>query len=290
MKRLSKTKTIFFLFLSFLMQQGIHAQKAWILPATIDPNDTVTIMVDLKKCNCQRTLNADSLYLWTFLPRDRDTGELTYNGIWTKSRERLRMTNNGNNVWSYKMIPTVFYGVSATTLFEKDIYFYVKKKDGTGIGGSGCDQDATEELSIILEPPVTGPQKVKCFPIQSNLDSLSISENDVFTVIYNNNLEEKSTLKNMNDFYVFVQAIGSNNFTYTYGNLGNLGATPELVMSGDGKGLFKYSCIPSELFKTKIPAGVKVKTLKIQFARKTATGVKDIVDKTYTFYLNNACN
>lgn len=276
--------------LTIIVIGGLQAQKAWVTPANINPNDTITIYVDLKQCTCQRTLNADSLYLWTWLPRDRDSGEATYNGKWTKSNDALKMTHAGNNVWYYKMIPVDFYGITATTLFEKDIYFYLKKKDGTGIGGSGCDRDATEELSIILEPPVTGPTKVRCFPVKTAGDTLSISQNDAFTVIYNNNLEEKTTLKDMKDFYVFIQAIGSNNFTYTYGNLGNLGLTPELAMTGDGKGSWTYSMIPAELFKSKIPNGVKIQTLKIQFALKTASGVKDIVDKTYLFHFNNSCD
>lgn len=284
------TKRIKGLLLVSLCLINLYSQKTWVVPANINPNDTLTIYVDIKQCNCQRTMNADSLYFWSWLPRDRDTGEATYNGLWTKSNEKLRMTSAGNNVWYYKMVPVDFYGVSATTLYEKDIYFYVKKKDGTGIGGTGCDRNATEELSVILEPPVTGLSKVKCFPVKAAGDTLSISQNDVFTVIYNNNLEEKTTLQGVNDFYVFLQATGSNNLTYNYGNLGNLGATPELAMTSNGKGLWSFSTIPSELFKAKLPTGVKVQLLKIQFARKTATGTKDIVDKTYLFYFNNTCD
>lgn len=276
--------------LSALIFSGAaKAQRAWVVPANIDPNDTVTFYVDVKKCNCQRVLNADSLYFYTWLPRDRDTNESTANGIWTKSNEALRMTHAGNNIWYFKMVPTVFYGVSATTVYEKDFYFLVKKKDGTGIGGSGCDRDATEDLSVLVDPPISGPQKIKSFPIQYFGDSMSTSSTDVFTVIYNNNLEEKSTMKGQSDFYVFVQAIGSNGNTYTHTAVGNIGSSADLEMTNKGNGEFSWTCIPQNLMKSKMPLNIKVEALKVQIGRKKVNSGADLTDKMYQFYFDNDC-
>lgn len=267
------------------------AQKAWMVPEEINPEDSVTIYVDIKKCDCQRLLGStDPVYLWTWLPADRKAGDPTANGDWTASNETLKMKSEGNDIWSFKLVPTKFYGVSATTVYEKDFHFLIKKKDGTGAGGGGCNEDKTEDLKIEVDPPKSGPQKVKSFPSKMSKDTMPTSQNDVFTLIYDNNIEEKSSLKDQTDFYVFVQAIGENNTTYVIENITKVGTNPNLAMENLGKGIFQFMFIPTELFGSKLPTGVKIKNLRFQIVRQTINSSDDAVDGIFEYVLNNTCD
>ncbi|MEZ5172923.1 MAG: hypothetical protein R2850_05325 [Bacteroidia bacterium] len=57
------------------------------------------------------------------------------------------MTNEGGLVYSYTMVPTEFYEVDAATVYENDIKFLVKPKDGGGYGIPSKSEDLTFEVN-----------------------------------------------------------------------------------------------------------------------------------------------
>lgn len=267
-----------------------NAQKAWMTPDPINPDDSVTIWVDIKQCDCKRLLGStEPLYFWTWMPRELPASDPLSNGTWLASNEALKMTSAGNDIWFFKMVPTKFYGVTSGTIYDKDFSFLIKKKDGTGAGGGGCNEDKTEDLKISIDPPKQGPQKVKPFPALAVKDTLSTSWNDVFTLIYDNQLEEKDSLEGKSDFYVFVQGLGDNGTTYTITPITQVGNNPKLAMQSIGSQKFDFQTIPSQLFEGIVPAGVKLRYLRFQIVRKKISSSDDTVDGVYIYWFNNTC-
>lgn len=151
-------KKLLFVFTAVLMSVGkLIAQKAWATPDPINPNDSITIWVDIKKCDRQQLAGTtDPLYMWTWTPKEHAKGHPLNNGTWQASNDALQMRSAGNDLYFYRMVPTQFYEVTAAELYNNDISLLLKKKDGTG-GAAG--EDKTEDLKIDLAPPVVGPQR-----------------------------------------------------------------------------------------------------------------------------------
>lgn len=270
---------------------ALCAQKAWITPAQINPDDTVTIWVDVSKCDCKRLQGSSApLYYYTWLPSlVADTGRF-YNGEWENSNENLKMTRFSGDIWYYKLVPTRFYGISAVTVYEKDFAFRVKKKDGTGVGGSGCDQDATESLTLNVAPPLSVKNRITIFPKDNAGDSLSVHASDMLTIWYDNRLETQDSLKGKSDFYVYLEARGSNGTDYKVSTYGAHGNNPRLAMKRHSDGLFRLGLIPSEMFSGIMPSGVKPVTIRVQVTRKTIRSGADVVDEIHQWYLNSNCD
>lgn len=267
------------------------AQKAWITPAQINPDDTVTIWVDVSKCDCKRLQGSSGpLYYYTWLPSlVSDTGRF-YNGEWENSNENLKMTRFSGDIWYYKLVPTRFYDISAVTVYEKDFAFRVKKKDGTGVGGSGCDQDATESLTTTVAPPLPEKNRISVFPKDNAGDSLSVHASDMLTIWYDNRLETQDSLRGKSDFYVYLEARGSNGTDYKVSAYGAHGNNPRLAMKRHTDGLFRLGFIPSEMFSGIMPTGVKPVAIRVQVTRKTIRSGADVVDEIHQWYLNSNCD
>lgn len=269
----------------------LSGQKAWITPTQINPDDTVTIWVDLSMCDCKRLQGSSGpLYFYTWLPALVSDTSRFFNGEWENSNENLKMTRLNGNVWYYKMVPTRFYGISAVTVYEKDFAFRVKKKDGTGIGGSGCDQDATESLTIAVSPPPAVKNRIYAFPKARTGDSLSINSSDMLTVWYDNRLENQDSLKGKSDFYVYLEARGSNGAEYRVSPYGTHGNNPRLAMKRQAEGLFRLGFIPAEMFSGIMPSGVKPVSIRVQVTRKTIRSGADVVGEIHHWQLNSACD
>ena len=99
----------------------IQAQKAWATPDPINPNDSITIWVDLKKCDRQQLAGTtDPLYMWTWAPNEHAVGHPLHNGTWLASNDALQMRSAGNDLYFFRMVPTSFYEVTAAVaLMEK---------------------------------------------------------------------------------------------------------------------------------------------------------------------------
>ena len=277
------------------------AQKAWATPDPINQNDSITLWVDLKKCEFAGVPNmlgaTQPMYMWTWSPKEHPAGHPLNNGKWNESNEALRWIHAGDDVYYFRMIPTQFYEVSAGDLYAKDISLLLKFKDGsTGANGSECK---TEDLKIDFTAPVTGPEKVACFPSKKIKDTLSISGNDVFTIIYNNKIEDKDSLKNKEDFYVFIKArTGANSFITVASNEKTTGNFDKLAMKNMGDGKFKFSIMPNKFFAPYNPTNAKILSLQVRIVRKKVSNQNDMVEGPdpalqfggfYEYWLNTNC-
>jgi hypothetical protein len=282
-------KFIFTLFAICLLTSKLSAQKAWATPDPINPNDSITIWVDIKKCDRQQLAGTtDPLYMWTWTPKEHAKGHPLNNGTWQASNVALQMRSAGNDLYFYRMVPTQFYEVTAAELYNNDISLLLKKKDGTG-GAAG--EDKTEDLKIDLAPPVTGPQKISPFPRLAQKDTLSIVANDVLTIQYDRNLETKDTLKDKEDFYVFAKArigAGAADFLQIV-PITKVATAPQLAMKNMGNGKFALSMIPNKFFASVNPGGQKILSVQFQIVRGKIRNSNDTVDGTYEYFLNQNC-
>lgn len=282
-------KILFILFTVAFGMGKASAQKAWATPDPINPNDSITIWVDLKKCERQQlTGTSDPLYMWTWAPKEHAKGHPLNNGTWLASNDALQMRTAGNDLYFYRMIPTQFYEVTAAELYNNDINLLLKKKDGTG---TAAGEDKTEDLKIDFSPPVTGPQKISPFPMLALKDTLSIGANDVLTIRYDRNLEVKDTLKNKEDFYVFAKArIGNGGADFLQiVSITKVATAPQLAMKNLGNGKFSLSMIPNKLFASVNPTNQKILSVQFQIVRGKIRNSNDTVDGTYEYFLNQNC-
>jgi hypothetical protein len=282
-------KFIFTLFAISLLTSKLSAQKAWATPDPINPNDSITIWVDIKKCDRQQLAGtSDPLYMWTWAPKEHPKGHPLHNGTWQASTDALQMRSAGNDLYFYRMIPTQFYEVTAAELYNNDINLLLKKKDGTG-GAAG--EDKTEDLKIELSPPVTGPQKISPFPRLAQKDTLSIGANDVLMIQYDRNLETKDTLKDKEDFYVYAKArigAGAADFVQIV-SITKVATAPQLAMKNMGNGKFALSMIPNKFFASVNPGAQKILSVQFQIVRGKIRNSNDTVDGTYEYFLNQNC-
>lgn len=163
-------------------------QAAWVEPNPADVTVPLKLMVDVSDpaCECDLLIDldiaGDSLYLWTWIPGDPPGG----NGLWNASNLALEMTSEGDNIWSFTMTPTIFYGVEASAVYDEGIFFLIKKYDGSPI-------DGVEPKSVDFEVTVEAPG---CLNTLCSFPTV-FQEDDYLTLIYNNLLETHAGLQNI---------------------------------------------------------------------------------------------
>lgn len=102
------------LIIGLLLQGRASAQKIWTVPADFRVDSTVTIYFDLNKCVMGKSLiGQDSLYFWSVHPKY--AGD-SLQGPWGKAALPSLMTHEGNNIWSFTLIPTEFYDLDSATM------------------------------------------------------------------------------------------------------------------------------------------------------------------------------
>ena len=257
----------------------VSAQKAYFEdPENFDPEAEVKIIVDISKCDCQRLLDHPGpLYFWTWNPAELPASDPNANGSWTASNPNLEMTNEGGNIWSFTLTPTEFYKVEAAKVYQNDFSFLVKALDGTGDGGGGCDEDKTEDLSITVDPPVTPAQVIRGFPSVAHAD-------DVFTVLYDNSIDEKESMQTLNDDEVYLYAaVVADSVEYRIANFFQVADHPELQMKRNQAGVFYLSFIPEVFFAEVIPEGAIITSMEFAVRKKVYASPEDKSDEELEF-------
>jgi len=173
---MAKRFTLFTFFI-FLITVNLQAQElAWFVPESGGPivnvYQEITIYVDVSHPGCECPLLIDteeSLYIWTWQPSVSATFP---NGQWTASNPELQMTNEGNNIWSYSLVPTSFYGVEPSVVYDIGISFLVKKFDGSAINGiEPASNDIHLDIPMIInsvEEKDSNTTDFKLYPNPSN--------------------------------------------------------------------------------------------------------------------------
>ncbi len=275
----------------------VFAQKGWITPDPVNLDDSITIWVDIKKCERQQLAGStDPLYMWTWAPKEHPVGHPLHNGTWGASNDALRFTSAGNDIWFYRMIPTKFYECTKADLYSKGINLLLKKKDGTGTVSGG--EDKTEDITIKIDMPVSGPKKFFPFPGLVLKDTLSVSPEDVLSITYDRNLETNDTLRDKSDFYCVVKArYGTGSTEYIYFVDGdkltaadkNISAlVPQMLMKDIGGGKFRFSFIPDKFFESKNPSKLPLLSIKYRIMRGYIRKTYDIVAESPEYWFNTA--
>lgn len=252
MRYLKTFTALLALFCSGQMQAQVTTEPS----KDINPEEELKIIVDVSAfssaddfvANLQDSVVAGAdLYIWTWSPVEHPAGHPLVNGIgaeaWKNSNDSLKMTKEGPTVFSYTMVPTEFYETDAQTVFDNDISFLVKTKDG---GGFGDPDVKSPDLSIKIDPPSLERKPAFIFPGK-------FGKNDVVRLRYDNNEEEVPGMQNLHpdSAYIFVEAllsdsssvrIAQNNFT--------VGSFPELKleMLPEEPGVFQKFFIPAQFF------------------------------------------
>jgi hypothetical protein len=250
-------------------------QAAWIDPDPANVNAEIKLMVNVADpaCECDLLIDddieGDSIYIWTWEPTENFS---IPNGEWTASTLALKMTSEGDNIWSYTMVATEFYGVDPSVIYDGGISFLVKEYDGSAIDGA---EPKSADFHVTVEPPGC-VDKVCPFP-------QIFKEDDYLTIIYDNLLEENAGLQNIDPddcYFLPVAVADGNDYPYTNNAFSQTIATehPELNMFSEGNGKFASTILSENFFRNPdlsdnpVPEGVPIEAIKVRFRKSAFTG------------------
>jgi hypothetical protein len=257
-------------------------------PGDMDPTKEITIIVDLTQTSnewgiVEAAASGEDMYIWTWQPAEHPVGHPRVNGIgataWKNSNEALKMTKVSEGVYSYTMVPTEFYEVEAKEVYDKDIHFLVKPKDG---GGYGDPDIKTEDLLLEFELPKGASTIFTSIPnpFGPDLDSLKIGMDDIFSLKYDNNEDTKPSLEGVQEMYIYPEITGTDSVVYTVApNAKQVGNYPSLKMTNRGDGTFQFSHIMSNYIALfQLPPGVEPRSMTVLCVRPNLKNTNDIVD------------
>ncbi|MFN0202946.1 MAG: hypothetical protein ACKVTZ_15590 [Bacteroidia bacterium] len=276
-------KKIFYLAIGLFVSTGAWAQKVTTEPSLFSPTESVKIIVDLTQCERPQLVgNAGPLYIWTWLPKDPPGG----NGSWTDSNESLKMTDEGNNKWSFTMTPTNFYQATEDEVYEKDIYFLVKADNGSG-GVNG--EDKTEDLTLKVDPLTC--KKMCSFP-QSIVDTVYSTFDQPFSFLYDKTFETKANLSAATEYVVFarlwIEGVAAPVPFIAPAQIMNNHPELEMTLMEGSNSRYQWTIIPSDFFKTKLDEYPGKKLMGVQIravVKKTsAPSSSDFTDEMTNFY------
>lgn len=297
-------KKIILLYLGTLCSMHVFSQAAYLAdPENFDPESEIKIMIDTKLLDAslehvqglnEAISNGEDMFIWTWKPNEHGEGHPLVNGIgaqaWKNSNDALKMTNEGDGIFSFSMVPTEFYEVDAQTVYDEDFSLLIKPKDG---GGYGDPDIKSEDLKIVVNPPAGPIVKIKSFPsaIGSGLegDTLGTDQLDVFSLIYDNAGETKESLKGVDDLYIYPEVVlKGGEILKIAGNAKKVADFPELQMKSDGDGVFIISFIPQYFFK--LSENQSIESMQFTITRPNLVNSDDVVDEVSIFFINaNVC-
>jgi hypothetical protein len=239
---------ILLLVLSISKLIGQDAGLAFPNPADVTDTVKLSINLSLPGCLCPGLIGEyaptaeDPLYLWTWGPADRIGSDPYVNGTWSNSNDSLKMTQDPTNpdVWYYKLVPTEFYNVSPTIVYNVGFKFLAKKKDGSTVVNQNFEAKSADQIV-----PIESVGCVDKFcPYPTNF-----TDQDYFTIIYNINKETNVPFKNgdPSGLYLFPKysLVGAETTFLTIPGVtfGTLASFPELKMNDIGNGKFESNIV-----------------------------------------------
>jgi hypothetical protein len=255
-----------------ILVASVFASKSQI---TIEPEEwlpceEIKLIIDISQGTCSSLVGSDGpLYLWTWMPADpKIEGG---NGQWQDSNEAMKLTKEGPDLWSYTMIPTEFYGVDAGVVYQNGFSLLVKADDPGSAGG--CDELKSDDFTLAVAPPFTS---AKIFALPK-----AVFQNDVFSFRYDNTLESKESMQDLDEVYVYASAF-ANGVEYPVSDMDNVGSNSDLKMTDMGDGQFVLTIIP-DLFFPAVPAGATIDQLRFIVRKKDMTSDEDMVDEDAYF-------
>lgn len=296
------------LFLLICLQAWVlSAQKAWIEPSGSDfnPEDSISIFINVAETDRKQLKDIkEDVYLWTWSPAENKGPHKL--GSWNSSNDVMKMQRSkaNPNVYFYRMIPTVFYAVSASEVYDKGFSFLAKAKDGADKGNGELK---TEDLSVKPEKP--GVPKVYTMPaipkslkkkIDTAPDTLPVSMDDFVTIFYNNKLEvvtEMQGLKSTDELHAFIRLTGNNGTRYLNAVQTELGRDAASKLTWVDDGIYALTVNVGQLWRTSReprnpvnpPAEARPTIMEVQFAKVNADrpniNSEPKADGTFTYFI-----
>lgn len=235
-------RKIFFISALLLATNWLQAQYQTVVfkPTTYTAEDEVTFTISVAGTPLA---GMTDLYLWIW-SNEGATGYTLINGVtngsWGASLPAAKLTNKGGNVFEYKFIPTVMFGVEPGKL--KHFQFLVKTVDGS------AKISDNNSPAYAFEPIIFTPVAFRVFPNRLNAG-------DVATVYFHQDLAPTVAEQRMTPRTVTVMLYDEANTQIGDTKTWNLKAEPNKVWS--------YSFIPN--FSWTIPAGKTPKKFSFRF-------------------------
>ncbi len=240
-------------------------------PPDFTPDQEIKIIVDLNATSndwgiVEIATSGEDMYIWTWSPAEHPEGHPLVNGIgsqaWKNSNEALKMTKESEGVYSYTMIPTEFYEVDASTVYDQDIHFLVKPKDG---GGYGDPDRKTEDLMLAVDPAITVKDPGFAFP-------LAPASDDVIAIIYEYSREDTtggrmtkrdastcaSSLLGPDEVWMYAEVTTTDSTTHNISTFFTTPNNPDLLMDYQGDGVCTRYIVHEEFFAGVLPAGAVI--------------------------------
>jgi hypothetical protein len=276
-------KKIYSSIIAMLVVVAAGAQVTSEPAENIDPADTVKIIVDLDQLDITQdyvqNLIADAdagldLFIWTWKPAEHPAGHPLVNGLggaaWKNSNPALMMTKEAEHLYSYTMVPTEWYEVDAGTVYQEDIHFLVKPKDG---GGYGDPDRKSGDLVLKIDPPANDRAPAYNFPSKPGPD-------DVLTIVYENWRETKPSMQNLHPDSAYVHAeckLVSGTVVKVPNNyFDDPTQYPDAKMVEVEEGVFEWLIIPERYFD--LQAGQEIDEIKIVVRKPVFLGGNERVD------------
>ncbi len=272
-------------FIAFLLLIGTlsHGQVSTEPAEDINPEDSLKIIVDISKMSgsvehvqnlIDAATNGEDIYIWTWKPYEFPAGHPKENGTgtqaWKNSNDTLKMKMEAPMVYSWTIVPTDWYEVDAATVYNEDIHFLVKPKDG---GGYGDPDIKSDDLMVAIDPPKLERDPSYPFPEVGQ-------EDDVFTIYYENYRETKTSMMNLekDEVYVFAEATLSDSTTVNIEpSFFTVGSNPQLKMDYlESEDTFRKFIYPTEFFT--VPQGLSITRMRFIVMRKEYMSGADRTD------------
>jgi len=293
-------KKILVIALICLQSSFLFAQKAFLAETgslvpleNFKPDKPCKIVVNLNLTKNEYGIidkaKTDDMYMWTWSPFEFPLGNAKANGeidpAWKNSNPLLKMTKEAEGIFSYILIPTEFYEITAQQVYDRDFKLLLKPKDG---GGFGAPDFKTEDLIIEVDLPIA-VVKLASFPegLGSKKDTLLFSDGDPFSIIYDHKAEAKPSLDLATEFYIFPKAKGSDGLDYKLAaNAKQVINFPQLKMKAGANDIFTGTFIPEQIFS--VPSGVKIAEMTLQIVRPNLVNSDDAVDEILTYFFKDS--
>lgn len=269
--------------LALLFAFNASAQVSTIPDENIDPSDSLEIIIDVNAFDVSVAHHAEllaavadgeDLYIWTWKPAEHPSTHPFTNGTgsapWKNSNDTLKLTNNGDGTYSWKIVPTLWYEVDATTVYNNDIHFLVKPKDG---GGYGDPDRKSDDLVVKIDPPATDRDPLYAFPNK-------VMQDDVVNIVYDNWREEKASMQNLHEdsCYIHAKAYLTDGSFIEITNTFQVGNNPDLKMEMTDEGTFTKQFVPAEFFN--LAPGQEIDYIEIIAMKKVfMTGADRVTQK-----------
>lgn len=221
-------KKILFLIVTLLVSLTAEAQTVTDYTVTTDPafftaNQQVKVIFDLK--NFDTANKWGDVYLWIWLS-DPDVGNPTAQGTWTSTADAYKMTDEGNNKYSFTFTPSALWpNVDPTTI--KKMGVIAKAKDGSDVGSGERKTtpdyllDVTAEGVLDIQNSVTSPyigtagESLPVSIVTSESADITLSLDDtVLKTTTGTTLDDNVTLPQSGDHWLVTKAQAGTKISY----------------------------------------------------------------------------